>query len=94
MYRNNIRSPLNGPMDGNTINMCLYSDLRMCDVLHMGRLKYLNKTVLGCTISEERILEFREAAKAMVMCYIPEMQRQVSFVNTVTACLIKYHYKL
>ena len=81
-------------MDGNTINTCLESRLRMCDVVHLGKLRYSNKTALGGTISDNRILEFREAAKAMVICYLPEMQRQASFINRVTASLIKYHYKL
>jgi hypothetical protein len=93
MYQKNIRSPY-GPLDGATINACLQSTLKINDVVKLGRLKYSDKTALGEYISEDRIQDFREAAKAMVVAYLPEMQKQASFINSVAAYLIKYHFRL
>ena len=94
MLRNNIRSPLNGPMDGAMLNSCLRGDVRMCDVVCGEKLRYSNKVPVVDTITKERISEFREVARMMTRHYAPESARFMSYVNNVTACLIKYHYKL
>lgn len=90
----NMRSPLNGPIDGYVINRVLEADLRMDDVLHNNRLKYSGKVPLGREVTDHRLEEFRIAAVGIVRHYAPYMSRVSSYIDGVTACLIKYHFKL
>lgn len=94
MCRNNIRSPLNGPMDGKTLNQCLNPHLKMDDVVYGNFLRYDGQVALHDRISRERINEFREVAKAMVDHYNPFCSMISSYINGVTAQLIQYHYRL
>jgi len=94
MHRNNIRSPLNGPMDGKTLKQCLSPHLKMEDVVYGKFLRYDGQVALHDRITQERIDEFREVAKAMADHYNPFCSQFSSYVNGVTAHLIKYHYKL
>ena len=89
-----FESPLNGPMDGAMLNACLYSNLTLNDVLHNNRLRYTNKVVLGSYITNERIDEFRFLAKLLAQVYNPVCSRFSSYINSVTAALIQYHFKL
>lgn len=92
--RNNIRSPLNGPMDGNTLNDCLNPRLKMDDVIYKNFLRYDGHVELHDRITTERIGEFRSAAKALALHYNPYNACFSTYVDGVTAHLIKYHYKL
>lgn len=94
MDENNIRSPLNGPMDGFELNECLNPVLKMDDVLYGQFLRYDGQVALHDRISRERVDEFRTVAKCMAECYNPFCSKFTSYVNGVTAHLIKYHYKL
>lgn len=94
MLKNNIRSPLNGPMDGAMLNSCLRGEVMMCDVVCGGKLRFSNKVPVVDKITNERISEFREVARKMAIHYAPESARFTSYVDKVTASLIKYHYKL
>lgn len=91
---NNIRSPLNGPMDGRTLNDCLNPQLKMDDVVYESFLRYDGQVSLYYRITPERIGEFRTAAKALAQHYNPFNAHLTSYVDGVTAHLIKYHYKL
>jgi len=94
MYEKNIRSPLNGPMDGFELNECLHPVLKMDDVMYGQFLRYDGQVALHDRISRERVDEFRAVAKCMAECYNPFCSKFTSYVNGVTAHLIKYHYKL
>lgn len=92
--RNNIRSPLGGPMDGTMLNKCLNPELKMDDVVYNNFLRYDGQVALHDRITDDRIEEFREAAKVLAEHYNPFCSKYNSYVNGVTAQLIKYHYKL
>ena len=94
MDRRNITSPLNGPMDGFTLNDCLYPKLKMEDVVYRNFLRYDGQVALHDRISSERIDDFRTVAKAMAEHYSPENAKFTSYINGVTAHLLRYHYKL
>ena len=94
MHKNNIRSPLNGPMDGKTLKQCLNPYLKMDDVVYGNFLRYDGQVALHDRITRERINEFREVAKVMAAHYNPFCSGFTSYINGVTAHLIKYHYKL
>jgi hypothetical protein len=94
MHKNNIRSPLNGPMDGDMLNDCLHPHLKMEDVVYKNFLRYDGQVALHDRIARERIDEFREVAKVMAEHYSPFCASFSSYVNGVTAHLIKYHYRL
>lgn len=94
MDRSNIRSPLNGPMDGYMLNECLYPKLKMKDVVYRNFLRYDGQVALHDRITPDRIHEFRQAAKALAEHYSPATAKFTSYINGVTAHLIKYHYKL
>lgn len=94
MDRNNIRSPLNGPMDGDTLNSCLRPHLKMEDVVYGNFLRYDGHVALHDRITADRIEEFREVAKVMAEHYNPFCSKFKSYISGVTAHLIKYHYKL
>ena len=94
MCEKNIRSPLNGPMDGVTLNECLHPHLKMEDVVYGQFLRYDGQVALHNRISRERVDEFRQVAKAMAEHYNPFCSNFSSYVNGVTAHLIKYHYRL
>lgn len=94
MIKNNIRSPLNGPMDGATLNLCLQGGVKMSDVVCDGKLRRSGKVHLVDNITNERIVEFREVGRMMARHYRPESAKFASYVQGVTASLIKYHYKL
>lgn len=92
--QHNIRSPLNGPMDGACLNNCLHPALKMEDVVYGNFLRYDGQVALHDRISTDRINEFRTVAKAMAEHYSPHNARFSSYVNGVTAQLISYHYRL
>jgi len=94
MWRRNIRSPLNGPMDGHVLNVCLYPTLKMQDVVFGHFLRYDGHVALHDRITQDRVHEFREVAKALAEHYSPKAAKFTSYINGVTAHLIKYHYKL
>lgn len=94
MLTSNIRSPLNGPMDGETLNQCLNPHLKIKDVVYGNFLRYDGHVALHDRISPERIDEFRRVAKAMAEHYNPFCSQYSSYINGVAAHLIKYHYKL
>lgn len=94
MNINNIRSPLNGPMDGDMLNQCLHPHLKMEDVVYKNFLRYDGHVALHDRITRDRVDEFREVAKVMANHYNPFCANFSSYVNGVTAHLIKYHYKL
>ena len=94
MHRNNIRSPLNGPIDGHMLNECLHPHLKMEDVVYKNFLRYDGQVALHDRITRDRIDEFREVAKVMAHHYYPFCANFSSYVDGVTAHLIKYHYKL
>ena len=94
MHQNNIRSPLNGPMDGNTLKQCLNPHLKMEDVVYRNFLRYDGQVALHDRITQDRIDEFRRVAKAMADHYQPFCSQFSSYINGVTAHLIKYHYRL
>lgn len=94
MYEKNIYSPLNGPMDGFELNECLNPVLKMDDVMYGQFLRYDGQVALHDRISRDRVDEFRQVAKAMAEHYNPFCSKFTSYVNGVTAHLIKYHYKL
>ena len=66
----------------------------MEDIIRGNRLKKENSTVLTYEITENRIAEFREVAKATVQFYKPEFVRFKSYIDDVCASMIKWHYKL
>ena len=94
MHQNNIRSPLNGPMDGYTLKQCLNPHLKMKDVVYRNFLRYDGQVALHDRITQDRIDEFRQVAKAMADHYQPFCSQFSSYINGVTAHLIKYHYRL
>lgn len=94
MDRNNIRSPLGGPMDGYMLKKCLNPELKMDDVVYNNFLRYDGQVALHDRITDDRIEEFRQVAKVMAEHYNPFCSKYKSYVNGVTAQLIKYHYKL
>lgn len=94
MSEHNIRSPLNGPMDGNMLNTCLHPELKMEDVVYRNFLRYDGQVALHDRISPDRINDFRTVAKAMAQYYNPCNAKFTSYINGVTAQLISYHYKL
>lgn len=94
MYEKNIRSPLNGPLDGVALNECLNPHLKMEDVLYGHFLRYDGHVALHDRISPERVDEFRDFAKCIAEHYNPFCSKFSSYVNGVTAHLIKYHYRL
>ncbi len=94
MAYNNIRSPLNGPMDGDMLNDCLNPRLKMNDVVYKNFLRYDGQVALHDRITPERIGEFRTAAKAMAEHYSPQNAKFTTYINGVTAHLLRYHYKL
>ncbi len=92
--QHNIRSPLNGPMDGYTLNDCLYPKLKMEDVVYKNFLRYDGQVALHDRISSDRIDDFRTVAKAMAEHYSPQNAKFTTYINGVTAHLLRYHYKL
>ena len=94
MDKKNIWSPLNGPMDGYMLNDCLHPRLKMEDVVYRNFLKYDGQVALHDRITPDRINDFRTVAKALGEHYCPQHAKFTSYINGVTAHLIKYHYKL
>ena len=95
MFReNNIDSKINGLINNDKIEEWLRAGTQMEDIIRGNRLKKENSTVLSYEISENRIAEFRETAKALVQFYRPGFARFRSYINDVCASIIKYHYKL
>ena len=92
--KNNIDSKLNGLIDNSVIENWLRAGTQMEDIIRGGRLKKENSTVLSHEITDNRIVEFREAAKATVQFYRPGFARFRSYIDDVCASMIKYHYKL
>lgn len=92
--RNNIDSKLNGLIDAQVIDTWLKAEISMQDIVRGNRLKKENSTVLSYEITQNRIDEIREVAKATVNLYRPGFSRIRSYIDDVTASIIKYHYKL
>ena len=95
MFRkNNIDSKLNGLINAQVIQKWLKAGTQMDDIIRGDRLKKDNSTVLSYEITQNRIDEFRETARAVVMFYRPQLSRLRSYIDDVCASMIKYHYKL
>jgi hypothetical protein len=92
--QNNIDSKLNGLIDARVIDTWLSAKTRMQDINRGSRLKKENSTVLSYEITQNRIDEIREVAKATVNVFRPELKKIKSYIDNVTASIIKYHYKL
>ena len=92
--KNNIDSKLNGLIDAQVIETWLKAGTQMENIISGNRLKKENSTVLSYEITQSRIDEFRETAKAVVTFYRPELSRLKSYIDDVTASMISYHYKL
>jgi len=89
-----IDSNLNGLIDAQVINTWLKGAVSMEDVVKGNRLKKTNSTVLGPEISQNRIDEVREVAKATVQFFRPGFVRFKSYIDDVCASILVYHYKL
>ena len=95
MFRkNNIDSKLNGLINAQVIEKWLKAGTQMDEIIRGDRLKKENSTVLSYEITQNRIDEFRETARAVVMFYRPQLSRLRSYIDDVCASMIKYHYKL
>ena len=95
MFRkNNIDSKLNGLINAQVIQKWLKAGTQMDDIIRGDRLKKDNSTVLSYEITQNRIDEFRETARAVVRFYRPQLSRLRSYIDDVCASMIKYHYKL
>lgn len=92
--KNNIDSKLNGLINAEVIETWLKAETCMENIIKGTRLKKENSTVLCYEITQPRIDEFREVAKAVVTFYKPEFKRFRSYIDDVCASIIKYHYKL
>lgn len=91
---NNIESKINGLIDGCVVNEWLRGLVSMEDVVVYGRLKKSQSSIPYRNISDERIAEFRQAARAVVNFYKPCFSKYRHYISDVTASMIKYHYKL
>ena len=94
MHDYNIRSPLNGPIDGKVLNDWLHPTLKMEDVVYKQFLRYDGHVALHDRISPQRIDDIRKVAKAIAEHYNPFCAKYTSYIDGVTAHIIKYHYKL
>lgn len=94
MHDYNIRSPLSGPIDGKVLNDWLHPTLKMEDVVYKQFLRYDGQVALHDRISPKRIDDFRKVAKAVAEHYNPFCAKYTSYVDGVTAHIIKYHYNL
>tara|TARA_B110000977_G_scaffold201077_2_gene294024 strand:- start:41 stop:460 length:420 start_codon:yes stop_codon:yes gene_type:complete len=92
--KNNIDSKLNGLINNDVMEEWLRAGAQMDKIICGGRLKKENSTVLSHQITDHRIAEFREVAKAVVQFYRPGFARFKSYIDDVCASMIKYHYKL
>lgn len=79
--------------DGSVVKDWLKGSLTLEDVVCCGRLKKQNSVVLGAPISDERVLEIREFAKILIDHY-DESLRFRSYIDRVTACIIRHEYRL
>lgn len=93
-HTNNIDSKINGLINAQVVEEWLKGNCCMQDIIRGNRLKKTNSTVLGPEISQTRIDEFREVAKAVVDFYNPFFVKFRSYIDDVCASMIKYHYKL
>jgi len=95
MFReNNIDSKTNGLIDNSVIVNWLRAGTCMEDIIRGDRLKKKDSVVLSYQITQQRIDEFRETAKAVAQFYRPEFAKFRSYVDAVCASMIVYHYKL
>lgn len=94
MHDYNIRSPLSGPIDGKVLNDWLHPTLKMEDVVYKQFLRYDGHVALHDRISPQRIDDIRKVAKAIAEHYNPFCAKYTSYIDGVTAHIIKYHYKL
>jgi len=92
--KNNIDSKINGLINAEVIDTWLRAETEMRDVVVNNVLKKSNSTILSYEITQNRINEFREVAKLVVNFYRPEFKKFKSYIDDVTASMIKYHYKL
>lgn len=86
----NIRS---STFDGETVKSWLQGDVTLEDVIVCGRLKKQNSVLLLRPITKERVEEIRTFAKKVIDFY-GESLRYSSYVDRVTACIIRYEYNL
>ncbi len=95
MFReNNIDSKTNGLINNSVIVNWLRAGTCMEDIIRGDRLKKKDSVVLSYQITQQRIDEFRETAKAVAQFYRPEFAKFRSYVDAVCASMIVYHYKL
>lgn len=87
------RLGLRSVFDGNDLKQWLRGSLSMSDVISCGRLKKQNSVVLGAPISDERVEELRQFAKILIDHY-DESLRFRSYIDRVTACIIRHEYRL
>lgn len=87
------RLGLQSLFDGSDVKRWLEGSLELEDVVRCGRLKMQNSVLLGAPISEERINEIREFARKIIDHY-DESLRFRSYVDRVTACIIRHEYRL
>lgn len=79
--------------DGKVVKEWLSGYLKLQDVIVSGHLKKQNSVLLKGPISEERVAEIREFARKVIDHYGKSL-RYSSYVDRVTACIIKYQYRL
>jgi hypothetical protein len=95
MFReNNIDSKINGLINAQVIEEWLRAGTCMEDIIRGDRLKKKDSVVLSYEITQNRIDEFREVAKAVAQFYRPEFAKFRSYIDAVCATMIVYHYKL
>ena len=91
---NNIESKINGLIDGRVVNEWLRGLVSMDNAVVYGRLKKSNSSNPYGNISDERINEFLQTARAVVQFYQPSFSKYRHYISDVAASIIKYHYKL
>lgn len=95
MFRtNNIDSKINGLINNEVIEEWLRAGTCMKDIIRGDRLKKKDSVVLSYEITQNRIDEFRETAKAVAQFYRPGFAKFRSYIDDVCATMIAYHYKL
>lgn len=87
------RLGLQSLFDGSDVKRWLEGSLELEDVVRCGRLKMQNSVLLGAPISAERVNEIREFARKIIDHY-DESLRFRSYVDRVTACIIRHEYRL
>jgi len=95
MFRTyHIDSKINGLINNQVIEDWLKAGTSMEEIIRGDRLKKKDSVVLSYEITQQRIDEFRETAKAVVTLYRPGFARFRSYIDDVCASMISYHYRL